>query len=464
MTERQSAIEQTSQPTLGLGVAAADDERARLHVETTLPTNSPLAADAPQASDARLAADAPQASDARLAADAPQASDARLAADAPPSADASPEPDAPLAPGAPLDPDAPLAADEPLTMSAPLAADEPLTMAAPLAADAPFPPYRVLAADDPARTADARLARLHLRGGLLALARAELEQMAGAGTLDREALADLAEARWRSSDTEGAAEAAAAHIAAGGSEPMALLVTAEALDRHGHLIDARSHSAKVVARVGPGLDRMFAGEERSMAWPAEAPGRMYADATAPGRWGLLVGGAEVGSPDRETWEPASPASLGRDSSWAGGSAATGGAGLSRVPAPSGARPWRVGLTTPVGPQTSIADLVDVGQAAGLELESIGDQVAAGDARGVPERLALLLRMDPGLAPVILSMADRVIGIAGQEDASMSALHLLRGDTYRVLGREAEALQAYQLSMRAVPAVPDPARATSEEST
>ncbi len=36
------------------------------------------------------------------------------------------------------------------------------------------------------RSADARLARLHLRGGLLPLARAALEQMAGAGTLDRD--------------------------------------------------------------------------------------------------------------------------------------------------------------------------------------------------------------------------------------------------------------------------------------
>ena len=52
-------------------------------------------------------------------------------------------------------------------------------------------------------------------------ARAALEQMAGAGTLDREALADLAETRWRSGDLEGAAEAAEAHLDARGDEPIA---------------------------------------------------------------------------------------------------------------------------------------------------------------------------------------------------------------------------------------------------
>src|SRR3954452_16669389 len=45
------------------------------------------------------------------------------------------------------------------------------------------------------RSAEVRLARLHLRGGMLALARAELEQLAGSGGLDVDALADLAEAR-----------------------------------------------------------------------------------------------------------------------------------------------------------------------------------------------------------------------------------------------------------------------------
>ncbi|MDQ2965800.1 MAG: hypothetical protein M3R57_08135, partial [Chloroflexota bacterium] len=48
-----------------------------------------------------------------------------------------------------------------------------------------------------------RMARLHLRTGLLALARVELETLAGEGTLDDEALLDLAEVRWRTDDLTG---------------------------------------------------------------------------------------------------------------------------------------------------------------------------------------------------------------------------------------------------------------------
>ncbi|MBA2254033.1 MAG: hypothetical protein H0W07_02810, partial [Chloroflexi bacterium] len=74
-----------------------------------------------------------------------------------------------------------------------------------------------------ARSLDGRLARLHLRGSSITLARAELETMAGLGTLDREALADLAEARWRSGDLVGGGEAARAHLDAGGTEPLAMV-------------------------------------------------------------------------------------------------------------------------------------------------------------------------------------------------------------------------------------------------
>ena len=127
--------------------------------------------------------------------------------------------------------------------------------------------------------------------------------MAGAGTLDREALADLAEARWRSGDLEGAAEAAQAHLANDGNEPLAHLIVAEALDRHGHLIDARAHSSQVVERLGLGVDRLFAGEPRSTAWPAAGGAQMFTDANDPGRRGLLVGGAEPAIPTPAAGRP-----------------------------------------------------------------------------------------------------------------------------------------------------------------
>src|SRR6476661_3109975 len=58
------------------------------------------------------------------------------------------------------------------------------------------------------RHPDLVLARLHLRLGSLALARAELETLAGQDALDEDGLVDLAEARWRTGDIAGAGEAA----------------------------------------------------------------------------------------------------------------------------------------------------------------------------------------------------------------------------------------------------------------
>ena len=54
------------------------------------------------------------------------------------------------------------------------------------------------------RDPDLILARLHLRLGSLALARAELETLAGRDALDADGLVDLAEARWRTGDIAGA--------------------------------------------------------------------------------------------------------------------------------------------------------------------------------------------------------------------------------------------------------------------
>ncbi|MER3418105.1 MAG: hypothetical protein C4343_03115, partial [Chloroflexota bacterium] len=73
------------------------------------------------------------------------------------------------------------------------------------------------------RQLDLRLARLHLRGGLVALARAELEAAAGLAILDTDGLAELAEARWRTGDLVGAGAAAEAHLANGGTALVALV-------------------------------------------------------------------------------------------------------------------------------------------------------------------------------------------------------------------------------------------------
>lgn len=273
------------------------------------------------------------------------------------------------------------------------------------------------------RIVDARLARLHLRGGLLALARAELEHMAGAGTLDISALADLAEVRWRNGDLMGAAEAASAHMEAGGDEPMAMIICAEALDHDGHLLDARALAARALERVGSQIDRLFAGQPRSSAWSTAGSTQLP---LAPGTmtWGGLAGGLEVHQP-----EP---------SIWAATAAETG-----DVPAHE--------ADTPGGPVGSIAERIEIGRAEGDELGSIEDAITAQRLHGVPERLALLLRADRALAPLILSHADRALDAVRRDDPIVAALHLLRGDALRALGRESDATAAFGRSLRAVAA-------------
>ncbi|MEO7119005.1 MAG: hypothetical protein ABIZ34_08550 [Candidatus Limnocylindrales bacterium] len=306
-------------------------------------------------------------------------------------------------------------------------------------------PVPVDAAEAPVtveRTADARLARIHLRGGMMALARAELEQMAGALTLDTPALADLAEARWRSGDLTGAADAAQAHIDAGGIEPMALLICAEALDHAGHLLDARALAAQVLERVGGHVDRLFAGEPRSSAWSTAGltPTPLPLGTVA---WGALAGGQEVADPSEGPWPIISAEAP---------ALAEGNADLAAEAATAAS-------FGPGSAPLSVIEQVDAGREAGRELEAIEASISDGRLTGVAERLALLLRLDRGLAPVVLSRADQALAATGRDDPTVAALQLVRGDAFRSLGHEAEATAAYQRSLRAVAA-----RATIEESS
>ncbi len=146
-----------------------------------------------------------------------------------------------------------------------------------------------------------QLARLHLRTGLLRLARVELEELAGGGRLDIDGVLDLAEARWRTGDLRGAAEAAGAWLdagvgpdgapAAGGdlaadpaggsgadgrARALAHAVIADGLTVRGRHDDAATHVAAALDALagGPGgsmttaLDALFAGiSPRADAWP-----------------------------------------------------------------------------------------------------------------------------------------------------------------------------------------------------
>jgi hypothetical protein len=262
--------------------------------------------------------------------------------------------------------------------------------------------------------------------------------MAGAGTLDGPAMADLAEARWRSGDLEGAADAARAHQASGGAEPMAALILAEDLMRTGQAADARRYAEFVFARAGSAADQLFALEPRSPIWPPADDGWMAHGADAPGHWGLLVGGSEVAAPTPRTWveEPifVPASSIDPDAALR--------------PAPAGR-----GAAALVSGPLSTAAVVMSGRLAGEELEHVDRSLATGDVRGAAGRLAVLLRLDPALAPVILSAAERAAASRPMAGGDLSAVHLVRGDAYRILGRENEAAAAYRQAHQALSSGP-----------
>jgi hypothetical protein len=121
----------------------------------------------------------------------------------------------------------------------------------------------------PARPIELALARVHLRTGALALARAELEALAGRAELDDEALVDLAEARWRTGDLAGAGDAASAYLAGGGAAPIGLVISAEATVAAGRPGEARSIVGRALDAVHGPVEPIFAGMPRSSIWPAD---------------------------------------------------------------------------------------------------------------------------------------------------------------------------------------------------
>src|SRR5262245_32090121 len=129
-----------------------------------------------------------------------------------------------------------------------------------------------MADDTPAsthRSADLVLARLHLRLGSLALARAELETLAGRDELDAEGVVDLAEARWRTGDLSGAGEAAALVLDDDDGPVLALIVAAEAAVARGRPPEARRLASKALAIADGSIDAIFAGMPRSPVWPPD---------------------------------------------------------------------------------------------------------------------------------------------------------------------------------------------------
>ncbi|HMJ80908.1 MAG TPA: hypothetical protein VK592_07675 [Candidatus Dormibacteraeota bacterium] len=251
------------------------------------------------------------------------------------------------------------------------------------------------------RSTAARLARLHVRTGARALARAELETMAGRGELDGEALADLAEVRWRTGDLPGAGEAAQAHLLDGGTAPVAYVVAVEALAATGRPREARQLATRFLSR--PGIDEailvaLFAGRPRSAVWPSAASG-----------------GAEG----------------------AMSTSASPGAATAPAPVPSAM------AVTVFAPSATPAEKID---AAGVEAA-----IARGELALAAARLAAFVRAEPSLAPLAVSLADRALARVGERGPTVAQLHLVRGDAFRLLGREHEAAAAFHRARRALTA-------------
>ena len=261
---------------------------------------------------------------------------------------------------------------------------------------------------DPA--ADRRLARVHLGMGLLGLARAELEALAGAGDLDDQGLVSLAEARWRTGDLAGAGEAAQAHLGIGGTSLIALVIAAEATASVGRPGEARRLAAHAVERANGSLDTVFAGMPRSLIWPADAAdaeqpaGTLFPDDGLALRRGAVVTVQADEAPDTPFHPPADRGFWDTEETGAHGG----------LPSPNAA--------------------LDAAEAA----------LEQGDLSTAAVHLAIVLRVGPGLAPAVLETAGRAAGPAPELD-------LVRGDAYRLLGHERDAQHAYTAAAAALTA-------------
>lgn len=246
------------------------------------------------------------------------------------------------------------------------------------------------------RPTDLRLAAVHLRTGLLILARAEFETMAGEGTLDDDALLDLAEVRWRTGDLAGAGDAAAAYLASGRGTALAYVILAEAQAALGRPVEARRLAGHALERMRGSLDALFAGLPRASFWPPEGVPALTADTSRP----AALSASAAGEPAR-----AAP------------------------------------------PETRRAPDARGSSGGVAELEAARGSLAAGDHAAAAVHLALVLRLSPALAPAVLDAAGSIPG---------PSFDIVRGDAYRLVGREVEALRSFAAAGSALAATGDPA--------
>ena len=300
------------------------------------------------------------------------------------------------------------------------------------------------------RDPDLILARMHLRLGSLALARAELETLAGRDALDEAGLLDLAEARWRTGDITGAGEAAVAALHDEEGPLLALVVAAEAAAARGRPTEARRLADKAIEAAAGAIDELFAGMPRAAVWPPDAAAPPPSPTTMFDPPRRAISAAHRHPRPHDAPVPMTD---------------TAGAALAESAAPGEeADAATIGLWEAAGsPHDPGADTdltTDVGSGgrldAGDELPS-GEQeldlgraaLHADDAEEAAVRLGLALRVAPALAPAVLDL------IAGRTERGLA---VVRGDAYRLVGRELEARRAFLEAARGAswpPPAPEP---------
>jgi hypothetical protein len=295
------------------------------------------------------------------------------------------------------------------------------------------------------RAPDLILARLHLRLGSLALARAELETLAGRDALDEDGLVDLAEARWRTGDIAGAGEAAVAALEDEDGPLLALVVAAEAAAARGRPTEARRLADRAMQVADGSIDVLFAGMPRAAVWPPDAAAPPPSPTTMfdPPRRATSSRVHRHPRPNEEGGAGASAAGTAAEIPAApGGDADTATIGLWDA---TGAL-----LTAKVAAEDArdlapdLAPDVEAGDGGGAfgtlempagdaELDLGRAALEANDTDEAAVRLGLVLRVAPALAPAVLDLV---------EGRTERGLVLVRGDAYRLVGRELDARRAF----------------------
>jgi hypothetical protein len=283
-----------------------------------------------------------------------------------------------------------------------------------------------------------RLARIHLRTGSLAMARAQLESLAGRDLLDAPGTLDLAEARWRTGDLRGAGEAAAAYLAANGGEALGFIIAAEAATLAGRNTDARRDMEQALLRTLTSLDSVYRGIERkslftSTAWTATpVPDKARPSMPeAPASAAKLVGAAETAPGRVAAAEPVANNQTEAEADAPQAAADSEPVASSAVSDVTTSAPPEPAFEAPRPAASAVVDPSRIN--AATEISAGTALLEAGDPLMAALHFGIALRMTGASAPAVLA------AIGERHDLP---LELVRGDALRVLGLESDAGAAY----------------------